>query len=647
MRQKPSFGARLRYAFDNFMAKGGLAVFLALLSLFAAAMLVTTGLRWLVNLWWPDEAFADTLNALWIQFLQITDAGAVAEDGDSHWLNRLIGIVSMVLGLVLFSSLVAFITSLFEAKMEELRQGRSDVLEEGHTLILGFGDRVLEIIRELVIANESESRPAIVVLADRPKTELDEFFADRLDNLKNTRLITREGPTSSLPYLRRAGVLSARSVVILNSAPDDAPPHEKALADARVLKTILAVNACTGEEALPPLVAELHLPAKQALARQIVPGKVFIMDDQSILAKLMVQTSRISGLAKVYDRLVGFEGCEFYFHTPELSGPTLTYRDLVFLYQDSTVLGLRQKGVLRMNPPADTVLAPGDEAVLLAEDDSAIRSLKTPVSYKAPGAAPAGPQPRGLERELIVGWSLKASVMVEEYSQYLGDGSVIDLLVPEAPEGLAERLQALQKAHPHLTIGLITGELSQERLAGEIHPETYDNVLLLAGDGGEAEVRDSETIATLLEFRSYFRSRGGAGRTQMITEVADSDNIEIIEDAGVKDFLISNQFVSRIYAQVSEDPGVLQIYEDLFGSSGSELYLKPAAWYLGKTGGEYAFADLCAAALARGETCLGLRFKALAENHGADYGIVLNPSKDRVFAVGPDDWLITLAEDER
>ncbi|GIS27088.1 MAG: hypothetical protein CM15mP127_14610 [Gammaproteobacteria bacterium] len=63
-----------------------------------------------------------------------------------------------------FSSMVAFITSVFEAKLDELRRGcTSIVLEKDHTLFW-FGDRILEVIRELIEANDSEPDAAIVIL---------------------------------------------------------------------------------------------------------------------------------------------------------------------------------------------------------------------------------------------------------------------------------------------------------------------------------------------------------------------------------------------------------------------------------------------------------------------------------------------------
>ncbi len=644
---KQRFSAKMKYAFDNFMSKGGFSVFMALLVLFVGAILIMSVARAVANLILPQEKFSDFFSVLWIQFTQVADGGSIAEDAESNFLHRIVGIITMFLGLILFSSLVAFITSQFEAKMEELKKGKSDVIENDHTLILGFGDRVLEIIRELIIANESEKSPAIVVLADVPKDEMDEFFRDRIEDWKTTRIVTREGPPSTLQFLRRAGVNTAKSVIILNQVADDAPVSEKALGDARVLKSILAVVSCTGEADLPPVLAELHLKTKQNLALNIVPGKISIIDDQSILAKLMVQTSRISGLAKVYDNLVGFDGCEFYFHRPEEGWGTLAYRDLLFHYANCSVLGLRTaEGVIRINPAPATMLQENDEAVVLAEDDSVIRFEKKAVAYTKPTGKPAQPQPKNIESQLIVGWSGKTSIIVDEYSNYLFEGSKIDVVVPDTPDEIKKEFSDIQAKHPTIKMRMIKADVSLSDVVAKLKPEQYDNIILLAGDGADAELLDSETIATLLEFRNYFRNLGGKVKTQLITEVADSENIEIIEEAGVKDFLISNQFVSKIYAQVSEEPDVLKIYEDLFCSEGSEVYLKSAALFFERFGEKRSFADICAAALERGETCFGIRLKAEEDEAERHYGIYLNPAKSDQFTLSPEDSLITLAEDE-
>ena len=130
--------------------------------------------------------------------------GSAAEtDGDSNWLAKLTSIMGVLVGLILFSSMVAFITSVFEAKLDELRRGRSIVLEKDHTLILGFGDRILEVIRELIEANDSEPDAAIVILSDDDKEYMDNYIRDHILDFRTTRIITRSGIVTNINNLKK------------------------------------------------------------------------------------------------------------------------------------------------------------------------------------------------------------------------------------------------------------------------------------------------------------------------------------------------------------------------------------------------------------------------------------------------------------
>ncbi len=620
---------------------------MALIFLFAGAIVLMAAFRFVVNLVAPQESTKDLFTQWWLSFLQIADGGSIAEDTGSNALNRVVGIVSLFLGMVLFSSLVAFITSQFEAKLDELRKGRSMVIETGHTLILGFGDRVLEIIRELIVANESERKPAVVVLSGKEKDEMDDYFRDRIEDRMNTRIITRSGSTSSMQLLRRVGVSSAKSVVILNDASVADSDAVKEIADARVLKTIMAVIACTGEKDAPPIVAELHLETKRKLARSMF-ANISAIDEHSILARLMVQTSRTSGLAQVYDNLVGFEGSEFYFHKPEEGLAGTSYADVLFHYENCSVLGMRrQDGSVAVNPAPSTSFKPGDEVLVLAEDDSLIRWQNEKLAYSPPEANPAAPLPKAAENQLIIGWSKKTATIVEEYSSYLVEGSSIVVAVKSGDDIDKAEFSEIQAKHPSIKVRLVKLDIHQPELMEKLKPEQFDNIIILTADGGDAEARDSETIAALLEFRHYFKKLGRKDiKTQLITEVADSENIEVIQEVGVNDFMISNQFVSRIYAQVSENPEVLKVYDDLFNPAGSEVYIKPLRLYLKSVPETISFGELCAAAMKRGETCFGLRLLSRADEAGAVQGNIINPPKNRRFSLRDDDLLIVLAEDE-
>jgi hypothetical protein len=399
---------------------------------------------------------------------------------------------------------------------------------------------------------------------------------------------------------------------------------------------------------MPPIVAELHLKSKQRLALNI-SSKIAIIDEHSILAKLMVQTSRISGLAQVYDHIVGFEGNEFYFYRPDEGFGGKTYGELVFHFPTCCLLGLRTPdGEIKINPDRNAPVGAGDEALLIAEDDSAISFSPTRVPAGAVVSRPASPRPKAVERQLIIGWSQKTSTIIDEYSNYLIEGSGIDLIVADPDDAMKKEFAAIKEKHPAINMRLLKADIDNPEILPRLKPEQYDNVIILSGEGGVAELLDSDTIAILLAFRQYFRTLGDPDliKTQLITEVADSENIDVIKEAGVKDFLISNQFVSKIYAQVSENQDVLKVYEDLFSEEGSEVYLKPVHMFLGEIPPNMPFADLCNAALDRNETCFGVHVLAEEKDKSKGYGIYINPPKSRLFTLRPDDRLITLAEDE-
>ena len=137
-------------------------------------------------------------------------------------------------------------------------------------------------------------------------------------------------------------------------------------------------------------------------------------------------------------------------------------------------------------------------------------------------------------------------------------------------------------------------------------------------------------------------------QTKIITEVLESTNQDLISRAGVNDFLISNRMVSMIFAQLSEEPRILQVYDDLFQEEGSEIYVKPASLYFHDLPTTCRFADLMALAQKReGEVCIGYKVKDLQNDPSNNFGIKLIPPKDAEVTLTADDALVVVAEDDR
>ena len=364
-------GLRLRYSIDNFMSRGSSSIFLALLGFFLAGFLVMVVVRLIANSFLPDETLNSLAEIPWRVYVAVMEGSAAETDGDSNWLAKLTSILAVMVGLILFSSMVAFITSVFEAKLDELRRGRSLVLESDHTLILGFGDRILEVIRELIEANESESDASIVILAENDKEEMDNIIRDNISDFATTRVITRSGVVTNINNLKKVMAKNAKSVIIMNSAASWRPESEKTLADALVLKSIMSIIAVCDGDVHPPIVCEIHSDRDRDLAENISTGDVKALNEVSVLSRMIAQLALSrNGLSIVYSDMVGFDGNEFYFYRPDDGwGGNLTFGDSINRFKSSTPMGVHNsKGEIILNPSKDMPIESDDELIIFAAD---------------------------------------------------------------------------------------------------------------------------------------------------------------------------------------------------------------------------------------------------------------------------------------
>ena len=103
-----------------------------------------------------------------------------------------------------------------------------------------------------------------------------------------------------------------------------------------------------------------------------------------------------------------------------------------------------------------------------------------------------------------------------------------------------------------------------------------------------------------------------------------------------------------LFAQISEEPGIQFVYDDLFQEDGSEIYVKPVELYFDSFPQTVTFADLMRLAQKRDEeACIGYKLGALAKSPDDNYGVKLIPLKGATVELNPGDGLVVVAEDER
>jgi len=647
---KATFKESAHYRIDNYLAKGSSALFLSLLLAFLIALLAIGLTRIAIDLLFPGQH--DILKQLWLSFLQLTAPGNMNQDTNSPLIMKLAAVVAGITGVVIFSTLIATLTTALNGAITNFKEGHSRVLESGHVLVVGWSQRVTEILRELVEANESEDDPVIVIVSEKEKPWMDEYLRSNFEDSRNTRIVTRQGNPASPDSLVHVSAADAKSVIVLANCDDNAAENEQLASDARGIKIVLALETAAPNASFP-IVTELFLERNRNVVLGMLPERVKVIDSEEILAKVMVQTSRTSGLSVVYSELLSFEGCELYITHADWQG--ITFAQSQFHFSDGVPIGIRRpNGEVQLRPSLDTVLEDDFELLIVAEDDSTIDFRPQPVARPQDFPIPDRRSEQKQERMLMLGWSAKAPIIISEQAEYVLEGSTVIVALHKPSEANRIAIAQLNEEIDSLEIRLVEINPFDGRELAQLKPFEFDDVIILPqslGIDGNAERIDSETIVVLLLLRSMRKALQTAGQvvtTKIVTEVLDSSNQTLIHQAGVNDSIISNRLVSMLFAQISEEPDIQKVYDDLFQEDGSEIYVKPIELYFDKFPQEVCFADLIALVQKRDEeVCIGVKIGSKVSNAEENYGIKLIPYKDVRYSLVPGDALVVVAEDER
>jgi len=631
--KKASLGARLRYGFDKSMAGGTIAL-IGWLGLVSLGLIVVAGI--VVSLFDIAPAGEEPMGFIegtWASLMRTLDSGTMG--GDAGWPFRIVMLLVTLAGIFVVSALIGVLSSGLESKLDELRKGRSQVLERDHTIIFNWSPSIFDIISELVIANESRTRPRIVIMSDRDKVEMEDEIADKVGDLKNTRIVCRSGDPTDLYDIGIANPRTCRSVIIVSPERDDP--------DSRVIKTILALVNDPGRRPEPYVIAaEIRDEANAEIARVVGGSEVQLVLADDLIARIMVQSTRQPGLSGVYTELLDFDGCEIYaIEQPELTGRS--FGEAVMAYDACALIGIcGADGVVALNPPMETIIEEGMKAILIAEDDDRIARAEPPVDLRGLTAASAGDGDPAPERTLLIGWNRRAPTVALELSRYVGPGSLLTVAA-DTPE-IEEEIGALRLEGDNLRVDLQRIDTGRAAEVNSLDPLSYEHILVLGySDHMEAQPADTRTLVTLLHLR---RIAEVAGRPMsVVSEMIDVRNRALAEVTKVDDFVVSNKLVSLMLAQASENEYLEAIFKDLLDEEGSEICLKPASAYV-PVGEAVRFYDVAAAAAARGEVAIGHHRSGGSDGSGRGLGgIIVNPTKSEAITYGAEDRIIVIAKD--
>jgi len=601
---------RLYYWFDNRVAGGSFGLIWLLTQFTLIIILVIALIIFILGL--NEEG--GFLAAFWESLSTIINAWMPSyEDGSIGYLIMMS--IAAIVGLFVTSILIGIISSGIEEKITSLKRGNSEVIEEGHILVLGFYAGEYTLLKQLILA-AADSPCCIVVAGDMEQEEMQTYIRDNVEIPPNVRIVCRTIDIFDPKALEKCAVSSCKSVII--SPTDDFTTTKALLAVSTIIheeendKVRVGAIVSRPEYRFPPSIAAKH--------------NVTTLQTNETLAKIIAHSCTEPGLSDSFRELFNFEGSELYsIDLPEAVG--LSFGDLMLRMTDGVPMGIICGTAIQINPPGETVIGEGDKLLVFAETKSSAKIVKEA------GLPDLDEQHETSlveadTRVTIIGGGSSLSTVLRELPD-----NVTEIILCRTPEGYQEvAAQISAERQNQFKIATYEGDLNRSESLLQL-ARLSEHIVILSDPEVDEEEADMANIFLLLNLRDI-RTRYGLDYN-ITAEMRRENNQSLVATGDNTDFVVASNMSSLFLAQLSESPELIGAFSEILSNKGNELYLKEAC--LLHCEGEKTTAEIRRLAYRQGYIVLGYR---LVDRNESFY----NPSLDEKISLGPEDQLIVLGE---
>ena len=639
------FSMRASYWFDNRMAEGFWPKVKLLLIVTVIFVVIIGAIAALAG---GIEKAGDTFVRTLMYALGKGGALELSKDGASP--VYFVMMLLTILYCIFFTSiLIGLISNALKGKVDELGKGQSRVIENGHTLILGFNEATFVLVTELVEANLNQKDPqTVVILGNVDSAKMVDELRARIGKASkhpNTRIICRTGFIYRFSDLTRCSIETSRSIIV-NGKSD--------------FETVKAIMACSHilskseNDQLPYIVAVVrgdeNMKEATIAAQNVgLAENLEFLSINDTLARIMVHTSRQPGLSNVFTELFNYSGNEIYIMPDDPSFPKLYGRSLEEvnrMLKTAFVVGKRTaEGAVVIGNPLATTFEKGDSLIVVQEDDDKLVVSEEPAPTI--GFTPGSVIGKEQISALVLGVRPILESILLEYAEYLHAGSTIhvaDKAFETMPYVGPNTLASLEAEGINVKYHCIDID-SRNALGALLDSCQPDCVVVLANHDTDPEIDDELTVRRLIYLREF---RMLAAQPFSITsEICSELNKELVEATGPDDFIISSHISALLMAQISQQREIADVFSTLLASEGYEVYMKRSSWYI-EPGSTVDLMTASRAVAQRGEVLIGTRLK----KNGAYETAEINPPKYKLdmqttytHTFCEDDYFVVLAED--
>ncbi len=602
----------IRYKFDNMMSRGVIAL-VGVLFMFTAAVVIVAGILLVI---FSDGGLGINI---WRSVMHVIDPGTITgDDTDDFPFLILMSLVTLC-GIFIFSILIGIITTAFKERLSTLKRGSSKVIEKGHTLILGFNDNAYTIISELIKANDNQSDACVVILTCEDMDETKLKISQKIKNLGCLRVVYRNGNIADSHMLSQCAIEHAKSVIV--NCQDD----------FLITKTMLAINNYFSDKSgnLPHVVAPIS--AADNYDAICIAGGSYLEPilGQDIIARIIAQTCRHSGISNLLMELISYQGNELYFKNyPELEHKK--FGDVLNLFATAIIFGIKRKDDIMLNPPMDLVLTKDDDLIVFTEDDQFAMPFSSQpklmnMDFKA--------QPLSIKptKILVLGINKLINSVLAELDHYFVAGSQVIIAANNSVD--------LQLGEPlkNIMIKNINCDTNQREEIKALLSNDIEHVLLLSNDDVDNETSDAMTLLKLIHLRDIAQKENYS--FNITSEMKSTDNQKLAQIAKVNDLVVGSNIINLVMCQIAENRSLATVFRELLHIDGAEIYLRKASSYM-PIGTEIDFYTITEILKQHNQIAIG--YKRRVEQ---SYQIITNPLKSEKIIIEANDEIIVLASE--
>lgn len=604
---------RFQYTLNNLISRGPRLLMGILLALTLVVVLVLGTAAFFLRT--DGVSYGVTL---WYTFNHIVDPGYLFGNGDEEISFLVMMTLATFWGILVYSLVISFVSTALLKKLEDLRLGRNPIVETGHTLILDYQRAVMTMIEELLEARHDKKKMVIVILSNRDPAEIYHALDPLTKHHRHVKVIVRKGDPTLARDLAMVSIDTCSSVLIASQS------------DMMTIKILLAVKQTTFMDVTTNFgVCMIEEEKNLAIAQDLAGDQFYILFLKELKTKIMARTCLHPGLSAIYKNIFSFVGEEIYFlHQDAFVG--LTFDTVLHRLQGGYALGIRHQQRAILNPPLKTVIEQDDELIVLATNMNDIHLSDTLPS--AP-SIPTNKKPyqHSSRHVLLIGFNPDLVATLFEMEKYVSPTSTLTMLVPSEDDKAS--LLAAYPTSQFSSFTIHVGDTYSRHVLDQLPIANMDTIGLFANAHPSQGDADAETLLTLLHLHQLMIPL--KNKPSLVVEIQDAAHVDTLSQIGLDDFLVSDVLFSKMMTQISENPEIFPVLQELVSETGQEFYLRRAHAYL-EVETPRLFADFIEAGLQKNQLVVG--YKKAGE------GIVLNPNKASTVSFTAKDRLIILAE---